>query len=127
MTNESLERTLITSLTLMLFFAALDLALFIWIETAVVTVIAHGISFWIFLRYRLAFDLVKFLETSALIVDLYLIYFHGYALASPIVTLFTIIHISLNKNFHLSRLKSDMDKIMNLKKKDIDKDKNDKR
>ena len=126
MTKESLERVLNSSMALMLCLAALDLLLFMWVETAVVTVIAHGISLWIFLRYRLAFDLVKLLENSGFIVDVYLIYFYGYALASPIITLFTIIHISLNKNYHLNRLKRDMDKIMNLKKKDIDKYKNDK-
>jgi len=73
MTKESLERALTTSLTLMLGLATLDLALFIWAGTAVVTVIAHAMSLWLFLRYRLVFDLVKLLETSALMIDLYLI------------------------------------------------------
>ena len=71
MTKESLERALTTSLTLMLSLATLDLALFIGVGTAVVTVVAHAMSLWLFLRYRLVFDLVKLLETSALMFDLY--------------------------------------------------------
>ena len=122
MTQESLERALTASLTLMLGFATLDLALFIWAGTAVVTVIFHTISLWICLRYRLGFDLVKLLETSALMIDLYLINIYGYALASPIATLITIIHISLNKNTHLSKLKNDLEKVLASKQKDVEND-----
>ena len=68
------------------------------------------------------FDLVKFLETSALFIDLYLIKQYGYAVASPISTLFTIIHISLNREYHLTKLKSDLDKVLATKKKDVEGD-----
>ena len=122
MTQESLESALTVSLTLMLGFATLDLALFILAGTAVVTVIFHTISFWISLRYRLVFDLVKLLETSALLIDLYLINTSGYALASPIATLFIIIHISHNKNTHLSKLKNDLEKVLASKQKDAEND-----
>ena len=122
MTQESLESALTASLTIMLFFATLDLALFIWAGTAVMTVIFHTMSLWISLRYRLGFDLVKLLETSALIIDLYLINVYGYALASPIATLITIIHISLNKNTHLYKLKNDLEKVLASKQKDFEND-----
>ncbi|MEC9012470.1 MAG: hypothetical protein VYA87_08515 [SAR324 cluster bacterium] len=122
MTKESLERALTTSLTLMLGLATLDLALFIGVGTAVVTVVAHAMSLWLFLRYRLVFDLVKLLETSALMFDLYLIKMYGYAVASPIATLFAIIHISLNKNYHLGKLKNDLDKVLASKQKDVEND-----
>ena len=122
MTQESLESALTVSLTLMLGFATLDLALFILAGTAVVTVIFHTISIWISLRYRLVFDLVKLLEISALFIDLYLINTSGYALASPIATLVTIIHISHNKNTHLSKLKNDLEKVLASKQKDAEND-----
>ena len=122
MTKESLERALTTSLTLMLSLATLDLALFIGVGTAVVTVVAHSMSLWILLRYRLVFDLVKLLETSALMFDLYLINMYGYAVASPVATLFAIIHISLNKNYHLGKLKNDLDKVLASKQKDVEND-----
>ena len=122
MTKESLERALTTSLTLMLGLATLDLALFIGVGTAVVTVVAHAMSLWLFLRYRLVFDLVKLLETSALMFDLYLINMYGYAVASPVATLFAIIHISLNKHYHLGKLKNDLDKVLASKQKDVEND-----
>jgi hypothetical protein len=122
MTKESLERALTTSLTLMLGLATLDLALFIWAGTAVVTVVAHAMSLWLFLRYRLVFDLVKLLETSALLVDLYLINMYGYAVVSPVATLFAIIYISLNKDYHLTKLKNDLDKVLASKQKDVEND-----
>ena len=124
MTKESLERALAASLNLMLVLAALDLALYIWVGTAVLTVMAHAMSLWLVLRHRLIFDLVKLLETSALFIDLYLIKQYGYAVASPISTLFTIIHISLNREYHLTKLKSDLDKVLATKKKDIESDEN---
>ena len=123
MTKESIERALTTSLHLMLGLATLDLALFIWVGTSVVTVVAHAMSLWFFLRYRLVFDLVKLLETSALIIDLYLINMYGYAVASPVATLFAIIHISLNKDYHLGKLKNDLDKVLASKQKDVVNDK----
>ena len=123
MTKESIERALTTSLNLMLGLATLDLALFIWVGTSIVTVVAHAMSLWLFLRYRLVFDLVKLLETSALIIDLYLINIYGFAVASPVATLFAIIHISLNKDYHLSKLKNDLDKVLASKQKDVENDK----
>ena len=123
MTKESIERALTTSLHLMLGLATLDLALFIWVGTSVVTVVAHAMSLWLFLRYRLVFDLVKLLETSALIIDLYMFTMYGYAVASPVATLFSIIHISLNKDYHLGKLKNDLDKVLALKQKDVENDK----
>ena len=77
----------------MLVLAALDLALYIWVGTAVLTVMAHAMSLWLVLRHRLIFDLVKLLETSALFIDLYLIKQYGYAVASPVSTLFAILQL----------------------------------
>ena len=122
MTKESLERALAASLNLMLVLAALDLALYIWVGTAVLTVMAHAMSLCIVLRHRLIFDLVKLLETSALFIDLYLIKQYGYAVASPVSTLFAIVHISLNKEYHLNKLKNDLDKVLATKKKDLEDD-----
>ena len=116
MTKESLERALAASLNLMLVLAALDLALYIWVGTAVLTVMAHAMSLWLVLRHRLIFDLVKLLEISALFIDLYLIKQYGYAVASPVATLFAIIHISLNREHYLTKLKSDLDKVLATKK-----------
>ena len=124
MTKESLERALAASLNLMLVLAALDLALYIWVGTAVLTVMAHAMSLWLVLRHRLIFDLVKLLETSSLFIDLYLIKQYSYAVASPVATLFAIIHISLNREYHLTKLKSDLDKVLATKKKDIESDEN---
>ena len=122
MTKESLERALAASLNLMLVLAALDLALYIWVGTAVLTVMAHAMSLWLVLRHRLIFDLVKLLEISALFIDLYLIKQYGYAVASPVSTLFAIIHILLNREYHLTKLKSDLDKVLATKKKDFESD-----
>jgi len=122
MTKESIERALTASLTLMLGLATLDLALYIWVGTAVLTVVAHGMSLWLVLRHRLIFDLVKLLETGALFFDLYLINQYGYAVASPVATLFAIIHISLNKEYHLNKLKSDLDKVLASKQQDVEDD-----
>ena len=124
MTKESLERALAASLNLMLVLAALDFALYIWVGTAVLTVMAHAMSLWLVLRHRLVFDLVKLLETSALFIDLFLINQYSYAVASPVATLFAIIHISLNREYHLTKLKSDLDKVLATKKKDIESDEN---
>ena len=123
MTKAAIERALTASLTLMLGLAALDLALYIWFGTAVLTVVAHALSLWLFVRYRLIFDLVKLLETSALIFDIYLINMYGFAVASPLATLFAIIHVSLNKKYHLDKLKIDLDKVLASKNKDVENDK----
>ena len=124
MTKESLESALAASLNLMLVLAVLDLALYIWVGTAVLTVMAHAMSLWLVLRHRLVFDLVKLLETSALFIDLFLINQYSYAVASPVATLFAIIHISLNREYHLTKLKRDLDKVLATKKKNIESDEN---
>ena len=79
-------------------------------------------SLWLVLRHRLVFDLIKLLETSALLVDLYLITQYGFAVVSPVATLFSIIHIALNKEYHLSKLKRDLDKVFASKSNDVEKD-----
>ena len=122
MNRESLEKTLTASLTLMLGLATLDLLLYIWVGTAAVTVLAHTMSLWLVLRHRLIFDLVKLLEASALLVDLYLIIKYGFAVFSPIATLFAIIHIALNKEYHLVKLQKDLDKVFASKSNDAEND-----
>ena len=122
MNSESLEKALTASLTLMLGLATLDLLLYIWVGTVAVTVLAHAMSLWLVLRHRLIFDLVKMLEASALLVDLYLITKYGFAVFSPIATLFSIIHIALNKNYHLVKLQKDLDKVFTSKSSDAEDD-----
>ena len=122
MNRESLERALTASLTLMLGLATLDLLLYIWVGTAALTVLAHAMSLWLVLRHRLIFDLVKLLETSALLVDLYLITQYGFAVFSPIATLFSIIHIALNKEYHLGKLQKDLNKVFASKSNDAEND-----
>ena len=120
MNRESLEKALPASLTLMLVLATLDLLLYIWVGTAAVTVLAHAMSLCLVLRHRLIIDLVKLLETSALLVDLYLITKYGFAVFSPIATLFSIIHIALNKEYHLGKLQKDLDKVFASKSNDTE-------
>ena len=122
MNSESLERALTASLTLMLGLATLDLLLYIWVGTAVLTVLAHAMSLWMVLRHRLIFDMVKLLETSALLVDLYLITQYGFAVFSPVATLFSIIHIALNKEYHLGKLQKDLEKVFASKSNDAEDD-----
>ena len=118
MNRESLEKALTSSLTLMLGLAILDLLLYIWVGTAAVTVLAHVMTLWLVFRHRLIFDLVKLLETSALLVDLSLITKYGFAVFSPIATLFSIIHIALNKEYHLGKLQKDLEKVFASKSND---------
>ena len=122
MNRESLEKVLTASLTLMLVLATLDLLLYIWVGTAALTVVAHAMSLWLVLRHRLIFDLVKLLEASALLVDLYLITKYGFAVFSPIATLFSIIHIALKKEYHLGKLQKDLDKVFASKSNDAESD-----
>ena len=122
MNRESLEKALTASLTLMLGLATIDLLLYIWFGTAVVTVLAHVMSLWLVMRHRLIFDLVKLLEASALLVDLYLITKYGFAVFSPIATLFSLIHIALNKEYHLGKLHKDLDKVFASKSNDAEDD-----
>ena len=119
MDRGSLEKALTASLTLMFGLATLDLILYIWIGTAAVTVLAHAMSLWLLLRHRLFFDLVKLREASALLFDLYLITKYGFAVFSPIATLFSIIHIALNKEYHLGKLQKDLDKVFASKSYDV--------
>ena len=122
MNRESLEKALTASLTLMLGLATIDLLLYFWVGTAVVTVLAHVMSLWLVMRHRLIFDLVKLLEASALLVDLYLITKYGFAVFSPIATLFSLIHIALNKEYHLGKLQKDLDKVFASKSNDAEDD-----
>ena len=122
MNSESLEKALTASLSLMLGLATIDLLLYIWVGTAAATVMAHAMSLWLVLRHRLIFDLVKLLEASALLVDLYLIIKYGFAVFSPIATLFSIIHIGLNKKYHLRKLQKDLDKIFVSKSNEVEDD-----
>ena len=122
MNSESLERALTASLTLMLGLATIDLLLYIWVGTAVLTVLAHAMSLWMVLRHRLIFDLVKLLEASALLVDLYLITKYGFAVFSPIATLFSIIQLALNKEYHLGKLQKDLDLVYASKSNDAEND-----
>jgi len=122
MNRDSLEKALTSSLTLMLGLATLDLLLYVWVGTAAVTVLAHAMSLWMVLRHRLIFDLIKLLETSALLGDLYLITKFGFAVFSPIATLFSIIHIGLNKQYHLSKLQKDLEKVFASKSNDSNDD-----
>jgi hypothetical protein len=48
---------------------------------------------------------------------------YGFAVASPLATLFAIIHVSLNKKYHLDKLKIDLDKVLASKNKDVENDK----
>ena len=123
MTNDSLERMLILSLSMILGVTTLDLILFFSFGTAMLTVIAHAISLWVFIRYRLNFDFVKLIESSALLFDLYLINKYGYAVASPCASLLTIIIISYKKEHYLDKFKSDLEKIF-VSKEDLENDKN---
>ena len=122
MNRDSLEKALKSSLTLMLGLATLDLLLYVWVGTAAVTVLAHAMSLWMVLRHRLIFDFIKLLETSALLGDLYLITKFGFAVFSPIATLFSIIHIGLNKQYHLSKLQKDLEKVFASKSNDSNDD-----
>ena len=122
MNSESLEKALTSSLTLMLGLAILDLLLYIWVGTAAVTVLAHAMSLWLVLRHRLIFDLVKLLEASALLIDLYIISKYGFAVFSPIATLFSIIHIGLNKEYHLRKLQKDLNKVFAAKSNEAEDD-----
>ena len=122
MTKESLERTLISSLSLLLGLSILDLVLYISMHTAVFTFMAHAMSIWIFLKYRLNFDLVKLIETFAVLSDLYIIIFYGYALVSPFASLISIIIISTQKEKYMNKLKIDLEKILASKNKDFEND-----
>lgn len=119
MTKETLERAMTSSLFLMLVLATLDLAFYTWFGSAFLTVFAHALSLWLFFRHKLMFDLIKLAESSALFFDVYLFVQYGYAIASPIATLFVIIHVSMNKTYHLQKLENDLNRVLSSKNKNI--------
>lgn len=115
--TESLKKALGASLTLMFILAVADLALYHWYGTGALTVIAHAMSLVLYLRHQLRLDLVKLLETVALVTDALLIFKHGYAIACPLATLVVIIYIGLNRDRHLLRMKQDLEKVFATKQK----------
>ena len=100
----------------------LDFFLYVFFGTVVLTLISHSISLILLVRYRLSLDLVKFLETSALFVDLYIVFFYGFALVSPLVSLISIILILLKKEKYINKLRIDLEKIISSRKKDPEED-----
>ena len=122
MTAESLNRTISFSLSIVLGLSILDFFLYVFFGTVVLTLIAHSISLILLLRYRLSLDLVKFLETSALFVDLYIVFFYGFALVSPFISLISIILILLKKEKYINKLRIDLEKIISSQKKNSEED-----
>ena len=114
---ESLEKALGASLTLMFVLSVADLALYLWYGTAALTVIAHSLSLALYLRHKLRLDLVKILETVALVTDALLIFNEGFAIACPLATLLVIIYIGLNRDRHLLRMKQDLENVFTAKQK----------
>ena len=117
LSNESLEKALGASLTLLFVLATADLLMYHFAGTAALTVIAHILSLLLYLKYQLRLDLVKILEMVALVIDGVLIVKEGYALACPISTLIVIIYIALNRERHLLRMKEDLQKVFAAKQK----------
>ena len=115
--NESLEKALGASLTLLFVLATADLLMYHFAGTAALTVIAHILSLLLYLKHQLRLDLVKILEMVALVIDGVLIVKEGYALACPISTLIVIIYIALNRERHLLRMKEDLQKVFAAKQK----------
>ena len=122
MTAESLNRTISFSLSIVLGLSILDFFLYVFFGTVVLTLIAHSISLILLLRYRLSLDLVKFLETSDLFVDLYIVFFYGFALVSPFISLISIILILLKKEKYINKLRIDLEKIISSQKKNSEED-----
>ncbi|MEC8342599.1 MAG: hypothetical protein VXZ71_07010 [SAR324 cluster bacterium] len=117
LSNESLEKALGASLTLLFVFATADLLMYHFAGTAALTVIAHILSLLLYLKHQLRLDLVKILEMVALVIDGVLIVKEGYALTCPISTLIVIIYIGLNRERHLLRMKEDLQKVFAAKQK----------
>ena len=113
LSNESLEKALGASLTLLFVL----LLMYHFAGTAALTVIAHILSLLLYLKHQLRLDLVKILEMVALVIDGVLIVKEGYALACPISTLIVIIYIGLNRERHLLRMKEDLQKVFAAKQK----------
>ena len=117
LSNESLEKALGASITLLFVLATADLLIYHFAGTAALTVIAHILSLLLYLKHQLRLDLVKILEMVALVIDCVLIVKEGYALACPISTLIVIIYIGLNRERHLLRMKEDLQKVFAAKQK----------
>ena len=117
LSNESLEKALGASLTLLFVLATADLLMYHFAGTAALTVIAHILSLLLYLKYQLRLDLVKILEMVALVIDGVVIMKEGYALACPISTLIVIIYIGFNRERHLLRMKDDLQKVFTAKQK----------
>ena len=125
MNQETLERAYTSSLYFMWGMATIDLLLYTWAGTAAFTVLANLLTLWLFFRHSLRFDLVKLIESTSLFCDIYLLLNHGYAIASPIATLFVIIHVSMNKHYQLEKLKFDLEKVLESRKKSLESRKKD--
>ena len=97
--------------------AIVDLAMYHWYGSAVLTVIAHALSLALYLRHQLRLDLVKLVETAALAIDAVLIFREGFAIACPLATLIVIVYIGLNRDRHLLRMKQDLEKVFTAKEK----------
>ena len=117
LSNESLEKALGTSLTLLFLLATADLLMYHFAGTAALTVIAHILSLLLYLKHQLRLDLVKILEMVALVIDGVLVVKEQYALACPISTLIVIIYIGLNRERQLLRMKDDLQKVFAAKQK----------
>ena len=117
LSNESLEKALGASLTLLFILATADLLMYHFAGTASLTVIAHILSLLLYLKHQLRLDLVKILEIVALVIDGVLIVKERYALACPVSTLIVIIYIVLNRDRHLLRMKEDLQKVFAAKQK----------
>ncbi len=122
MNVESLNRNISVSLSIVLGLSILDFFLYVFFGTVVLTLISHSISLILLVRYRLSLDLVKFLETSAFFFDLYIVFFYGFALVSPLVSLISIILILLKKEKYINKLRIDLEKIISSRKKDPEED-----
>lgn len=116
MTREFVERALMTSLVVTFLLATFDLLLFQFVGTAFVTVLIKTYSLWVYLRYRLQWDLIKLVEIGALVADAVLIMEEGYAVVCPMASLLTVILVSLNKERFLSKYHHDLDRVLSGKK-----------
>ena len=117
LSNESIEKALGASLTLLFVLATADLLMYHFAGTAALTIIAHILSLLLYLKHQLRLDLVKILEMVALVIDGVLIVKKGYALACPVSTLIVIIYIGLNRERQLLQMKEDLQKVFAAKQK----------
>ena len=117
LSNESLEKALGASLTLLFVLATADLLMYHFAGTAALTVIAHILSLLLYLKHQLRLDLVKILEMVALVIDGVLIVKEGYELDCPISNMIVIIYIGKNRERQLLRMKEDLQKVFAAKQK----------